>query len=290
MFGELAWRSFFNLIYIKRQCYKKMLKSIMAKVVGEEVETLDILDFLKGLEEQHKIEIIFCAEVGSRAFGLAGPDSDYDLRFIFLHKQKSVYLQLEGYEKCLSGKSNKYDWQGWDLSKALLLLKKSNPSLIEWICSPIIYINSTIGNTRFSDEIKKYIPDKEVLLYHYASCSKSTYKAAIKKGSLTVKTYLFCLRTACMFIWIQENGLADLNLNFEQILQKLEPTIGPTCFKDITNLIERKHVGENEKVERRTCLDLLLQKVFDRKFGKSKNNISSADYNKLFLDFLGVKL
>ncbi|MBR4880800.1 MAG: nucleotidyltransferase domain-containing protein, partial [Clostridia bacterium] len=53
-----------------------------------------ILEKLKEIEEKENIRILHCIESGSRAWGFASPDSDYDVRFIYVRKPE-FYLKLE---------------------------------------------------------------------------------------------------------------------------------------------------------------------------------------------------
>ena len=53
-----------------------------------------ILRELKKIEEQENVKIIMAIESGSRAWGFASPDSDYDVRFIYVRKEED-YLKLE---------------------------------------------------------------------------------------------------------------------------------------------------------------------------------------------------
>ena len=48
---------------------------------------------LKEIEEKENIKILHCVESGSRAWGFASPDSDYDVRFIYV-RPKEFYLRL----------------------------------------------------------------------------------------------------------------------------------------------------------------------------------------------------
>lgn len=252
----------------------------------------NIGSFLDSLEKDYQIKILFCSEAGSRAWGFHGPNSDYDLRFVFLHVRKETYLKLKGFTKYLSGKTDNYDWQGWDLTKALLLLKDSNPSLIEWLYSPIIYLNRQIETTDnqridFKTETKKCMPNRSTLLHHYASCAKASYFEAIEKNMLTAKSYLLSMRMACMFMWIVNNDISNLSVDLIQVLSDLKPEIGSECYDNIVRLILLKRGGYTDLVQRVKCLDDLLDKVFKTPIEKNKINYFSDDYyDKLFLAFL----
>lgn len=94
--------------------------------------------WLSEIEKKQNIRILFAAEVGSRAWGGATEQSDYDVRFIFLHHELRTYLSLEKAWETIDFQTP-FDAQGWDIFKALRLLAKSNPSLLEWLHAPIIY-------------------------------------------------------------------------------------------------------------------------------------------------------
>ena len=94
---------------------------------------------LKEIEEKENVKIIYCVESGSRAWGFASPDSDYDVRFIYV-RNKEDYLKLNKNRDVIEWRlDDVLDINGWDIQKALRLLYKSNPTLIEWSMSPIVY-------------------------------------------------------------------------------------------------------------------------------------------------------
>lgn len=98
-----------------------------------------ILSKLKEIEKQYGVRILLAVESGSRAWGFESPDSDYDVRFIYVRKQ-SDYLKLEGIRDVIELPiDDTLDINGWDITKTLRLLYKSNPTLFEWFSSPIIY-------------------------------------------------------------------------------------------------------------------------------------------------------
>ena len=46
----------------------------------------EILSKLKSLEAEYKVRVLYACESGSRAWGFASEDSDYDVRFIYMHE------------------------------------------------------------------------------------------------------------------------------------------------------------------------------------------------------------
>ena len=113
-----------------------------------------IQEELKKIEQRENIRILHCVESGSRAWGFASPDSDYDVRFIYVHPLE-WYLGLEKKRDVIERPINdELDINGWDLSKTLQLLHKSNPTLFEWFSSPIVYIE-----TEFADKFREIMTD-----------------------------------------------------------------------------------------------------------------------------------
>ncbi|RYD77115.1 MAG: nucleotidyltransferase, partial [Verrucomicrobiaceae bacterium] len=94
---------------------------------------------LKRVESERKLRVLYACESGSRAWGFASQNSDYDVRFLYVH-ERDWYLSVEDrrdvIEEALPGD---LDVSGWELRKALRLLQKSNPPLLEWLKSPIVY-------------------------------------------------------------------------------------------------------------------------------------------------------
>ena len=58
---------------------------------------------LKEIEEKENIRILHCVESGSRAWGFASPDSDYDVRFIYV-RNEDFYLSLKKTEDYITGR------------------------------------------------------------------------------------------------------------------------------------------------------------------------------------------
>lgn len=98
-----------------------------------------IQDKLRSTEQENNVQILHAVESGSRAWGFASPDSDYDIRFIYKNNP-DWYLSLWEKPDVIEFMTDQdLDGSGWDLAKALKLLAKSNAPLIEWLYSPVCY-------------------------------------------------------------------------------------------------------------------------------------------------------
>lgn len=103
-----------------------------------------ILQKLMDIEELYSVKILYAVESGSRAWGFATEHSDYDVRFIYVHHPNwylSIDLQGIGSKKDSMEFpiNNHLDINGWELTKALRLFRKSNPTILEWLNSEIVY-------------------------------------------------------------------------------------------------------------------------------------------------------
>ena len=108
-----------------------------------------IQEQIRRIEESENIKILLAVESGSRAWGFASPDSDYDVRFVYIRRPED-YLRLDAVRDVIELPiDDVLDINGWDLQKTLRLLYKSNPILFEWFSSPIVY-----QETEFADKLR----------------------------------------------------------------------------------------------------------------------------------------
>ena len=159
-----------------------------------------ILKKIKEIELQKGVEILYAVESGSRAWGFASPDSDYDIRFIYKH-DLNYYLSIWEQTDVIEFMTEEdLDGSGWDLRKALLLLAKSNAPFLEWIYSPIVYFE----NKSFIDELR--IVANECFspvscMYHYIGTTKN-FLEVCEKEQVKLKSYFYALRTVLAGQWI----------------------------------------------------------------------------------------
>ncbi|MEK9034563.1 nucleotidyltransferase domain-containing protein [Escherichia coli] len=94
---------------------------------------------LKEIERRYGVKVLYACESGSRGWGFASPDSDYDVRFLYVHPLE-WYLRVEPPRDVIELPiDDELDVSGWEWRKALGLLKGANPTLIEWLDSPVVY-------------------------------------------------------------------------------------------------------------------------------------------------------
>ena len=193
-----------------------------------------IAEKLGEIEKRENVKIIHCIESGSRAWGFASPDSDYDVRFIYV-RQLEYYLRLDKTSDVIEWQlDDVLDINGWDIKKALMLLHKSNPTLFEWNGSPIVY-RTTEQWKRVSDIINGFFIRKSGV-YHYLSTAKSNYREYLKGEQVRLKKYFYVIRPILACKWILNEQIPPPMLFTELAEKYLDDEIKP----EIDKLLEVK--------------------------------------------------
>lgn len=193
-----------------------------------------ILEKLNEIEKRENVRILHAVESGSRAWGFASPDSDYDVRFIYV-RQNEYYLRLDKTRDVIEWQlDDTLDINGWDIKKALVLLHKSNPTVFEWNASPIVY-KTTDEWQQISAVINRYFVAKSGL-YHYLSTAKGNYREHLKGDTVKLKRYFYMLRPLLACKWILAQGTPP-PIEFDVLLEKhLDADIKP----DVEELVNLK--------------------------------------------------
>ncbi len=207
-----------------------------------------ILSKLNEIEERENIKILHCIESGSRAWGFASPDSDYDVRFIYV-RPKEFYLRLDKTRDVIEWQlDDTLDINGWDIQKALTLLHNSNPTLFEWNSSPIIY-KTTDEWQKIAAVINRYFVAKSGL-YHYLSTAKSNYREYLKGETVRLKKYFYVLRPLLACKWILAEGTPPPML-FSTLMEKyLDAEIKPDVEKLLDLKMNTPEIGEGKRFDR----------------------------------------
>lgn len=182
-----------------------------------------IQEKLKELEQRERCRILLAVESGSRAWGFASPDSDYDVRFIYA-RPREAYLKLDRARDVIELPINEeLDINGWDLDKTLRLLHKSNPTVFEWFSSPIVYQTSPFAE-RFKPLMTQYFSSKSGL-WHYLSMAEGNYRDYLRGDMVKAKKYFYVLRPILACRWILEMGTPPPMLFSELAESQLSPEL-----------------------------------------------------------------
>ncbi len=199
---------------------------------------------LEQIELRENVRILYAVESGSRAWGFASPDSDYDVRFLYL-RPVTDYVRLRPLRDVIeipidTSLANPLDMNGWDLVKALNLFRSSNPPLMEWLFSPTVYREE--GN--LATELRtlaqaSYSPMR--MSHHYLSMARRTYKEFLEgRSEVTLKKYLYALRPLFAVRWMEQQGTPPPT-NFDATLAGI--TIAHEIRSKLSELLQRKRVG-----------------------------------------------
>lgn len=198
----------------------------------------EILLRLHRAESEHGVRILLAIESGSRAWGFASPNSDYDVRFIYM-REPGWYqaVDLEERRDVIEYPIvDEIDLNGWDLRKALRLFWKSNPAFVEWIQSPITYLDRGRFRQSALEALPHvYTPAKGI--YHYRSMAKTNYRGYLREPMVRLKKYFYVLRPLLAARWIMANASAA-PIEFETLLTLLRDE--PGVLAEVRHLLEQK--------------------------------------------------
>jgi len=216
-----------------------------------------VLDKLAELERRYQVIVLYACESGSRGWGFASPDSDYDVRFIYVNRLP-WYLTVEpGRDVIEQPISDELDISGWDLRKTLQLLRDSNPTLLEWLRSPIVYRQEApwlerlrvLAENGFSP-VRGY--------HHYVSMAKKNLREHLYGDVVRYKKYLYVLRPLLAARWIREDrgippmrfaDLATQTIDDHSLIQEINALLG-VKMRASESATSPRWVGIHDFIER----------------------------------------
>jgi len=195
-----------------------------------------IIEELKRIEQESEVKICYAVEAGSRAWGTSSQHSDYDVRFIYVHK-KDWYLSIDQKRDVIEQPINdQLDLNGWDLRKALQLFKKSNTSLLEWLHSDIVYYQA-FSLLEKMKELENKIFQPKASLFHYLRMAKGNYRNGPQTEPINSKRYLNVIRPILAGMWMERYN----NFPPNELRQLIEELIREKKVKrEIYKLIKSK--------------------------------------------------
>jgi uncharacterized protein len=241
---------------------------------------------LSQIEKTEDVTVLFACESGSRAWGFESTDSDYDIRFIYLRPTFQYLAMKRGRDVIEKPLNKSIDLSGWDLIKALELFRKSNPPLLEWIQSPIMYRSTSSLIERLKVLLPQYYSPK-ACMYHYHHMAEGNFRAYLKKDEVWTKKYFYVLRPVLACLWI-EKGLGVIPTEFYKLVDAL--VIDKELREEIDKLIAEKKSGlELKKGPRNEIISSFVEHHILRLNGAGQRLADTSDptaLNQLFVAIL----
>ena len=204
--------------------------SIQARVQSE----------LDRIEIEDSVRVLYACESGSRAWGFESDNSDYDVRFIYV-RPPAWYLTIQHRRDVIERAVDAgLDISGWDLPKALELLRKSNPPLLEWLQSPIVYREVGTAAAKLREIMPRYYAPISCM-YHYLHMAQGNSRQYLQGDVVWVKKYFYVLRPVLACLWI-ERGFGVVPTEFRILVDRL--VADPALRAAIDDLLARKRAGQ----------------------------------------------
>jgi predicted nucleotidyltransferase len=221
---------------------------------------------LQAIERAEDLEILFAVESGSRAWGFPSPDSDYDVRFVYRRNLDS-YLAIDSRRDVVELPIDlPFDINGWDLTKALQLLLKANPVLLEWLQSPIRYR----WNDETCEKLLALAAKSQHLLparYHYLRLGQRQWSCFVEdKEEVQLKKYFYVLRPALALRWLRLSPDRLPPMNLAELRSGTELPEDTSLLLDdlIARKAETREMGQGKRMD-------VLDRLIEEEFAKAEN-------------------
>ncbi|HEX8420471.1 MAG TPA: nucleotidyltransferase domain-containing protein [Sphingomonas sp.] len=181
------------------------------------------------------VAITLAVESGSRAWGFASPDSDYDCRFLFVrpsHGYLTLWPKRDVIETPLDGL---LDVSGWDVGKALKLVVGGNAVAIEWLRSPVVYRAEAGFVQRLTDFADTFAPLATVR-HHYRHLA--VRQLALPREKRAMKKIFYALRPAAALRWMRIHPGLLPPMHLPALIDGID--LAPAVRAEIDRLLEAK--------------------------------------------------
>jgi len=195
---------------------------------------------LERIEQENGVCILYACESGSRAWGFESQDSDFDVRFIYVQPTQRYLRVMPGRDVIEHRGDKVLDISGWDLRKALQLLRSSNPPLLEWLQSPIVYLERP-GVVSWIRELMPQYYQPAACHYHYLHMAQGNNREYLQGDVVWLKKYLYVLRPVLACLWI-ERGYEVVPMKFATLIDRVLD--GGELKTAVQDLVRRKKAGD----------------------------------------------
>lgn len=245
-----------------------------------------VLMKIKEIEEKENIRVLHAVESGSRAWGFASPDSDYDVRFIYV-RNADFYLSLRDSRDFIDWELNEVlDINGWDIKKALQHFHKSNATLFEWSNSPVVYYTTDEWKNIYDRTACSYFSCKSAMYHYYGTASKN-YHEYLCDDMVKYKKYFYVLRPVLACKWIEEKKCPPPVL-FDELFNSV---LGDDMKPAVEDLLAKKvKMSEADKAPRIEIINEYIEKnlSYYKTLPESMPDDRNPDWEPLEKEFINV--
>lgn len=197
--------------------------------------------------ESHDAKLIFLCESGSRSWGYASKDSDYDIRGIYVKNKMDYIYSLfcennnDIINKEIKDEESHYDISLWDIQKVInLYFRNGNQMPFWWVTSDIIYFEHEKGSSLKQFLIHKNENNLSKLIYHYYGIIMQKFNH--DKCHLNIKNLIHIFRSImCIEYAIEKQTFPPQNINI-----LLSETKDKRITKFVNKLLKLK-MNENKQ-------------------------------------------
>lgn len=208
----------------------------------------DALDALSLIQAQAEVEPLFAIHAGSKAWNFQGPDSDSDLRFIFLRPPasflgRSFPRDVIDHEDFPVGSLGAFDASGWEARKLLQQGAEGHAAVWEWIDSPSPALNLLDFQARVIDLLEPLSDLRSALFYHSSNASHYLDHFGPRSRRPVPKKMLYALRHALSAEWISLHASARAPHDIDLLLPLLPA--GSIALDEARELLRLKRSGSD---------------------------------------------
>lgn len=241
-----------------------------------------IINKLAEIELEHKIKILFACESGSRGWQFPSPDSDYDVRFIYVRPYQ-YYLSVLDRKYDLNFPINgELDIYGWDIRKVLQLIKKSNTTPFEWLQSPIVYRQEAGFSNDLWALCQSYFGQRSNI-HHYLGIAQGAMDTFANDSEIKIKKLFYVLRPLLAAKWcLEKQSVAPMTIG---PLMTLLPDHLKTQVADLIAL--KANAAEsfvlNINADLKTYIDTEFARINNASVHLKKDNFDADKLDEFFV-------
>ena len=284
-------------------------------------------DFLDAVENKHDVRIIYAVETGAREWHAESRNENYAIRFVYVQRNRRKYVSLRDNEEATAAEINggftlaslcQYDWQGYDITRALTFLSQMNVNLVEMVYASYVYRhdeqNMLLNRVRQLLAKQRHLQLPRLVRQYRARLK--FFRADHNDTTLSMRNYFYAIRNAAMVEWLALKYFAAttaannhsntstsstkqtaklIETDFRTLVADVRHRLGDEVYAAVVELTERKrHMTQYEMVARVPCVDKWINRVFDESAASitTAGSVSEellAKYDKILHSILKIR-